>query len=506
MHTRSLIVVAVALNLLAAPASAAADQTPDVLRALGRLHPMLVHLPIGLILGAVFFEAVRLVRRRPEPSATAVSCLALGVAGAAAAIGAGLLYADQEPHGASGAMMLEWHRWLAIVSGVLALAALLAAPLVRSKSAVAARLFPWCLFLSAGTLAIAGHLGGSMVYGPDYLVEVLVPRSAAGGQESEAPRDRVAPAGAALTVSFARDVEPIFAAHCIQCHGPDKQKAGLRLDSYHVFDGPEDAWAVSPSDPEHSELFFRVSRPISDPERMPPEGPTLTPAQVESIRAWISEGAYLDAKTGASSGSSRGSSRGPSPALSSALTAQEEAESRAGVRSEAAVASEPAQEATGLTMAEAGAVRALRELGVRVEPIAAGEEWLDVNFRVAATPATDESLALLVPLASRVRTMTLAGSAVTDAGIAALPELPELRRLDLSSTRVGDEAARRIARLSSLATIVLVGTRVSDEGLNALAKSTSLRAIYLWQSQVTGHEAERVMRDRPELKVELGAF
>ena len=34
----------------------------------------------------------------------------------------------------------------------------------------------------------------------------------------------------AKPVDFDRDVKPIFAKHCVSCHGPEKQKSGLRLD------------------------------------------------------------------------------------------------------------------------------------------------------------------------------------------------------------------------------------------------------------------------------------
>ena len=73
-------------------------------------------------------------------------------------------------------------------------------------------------------------------------------------------------------VSFARDVRPILAERCVQCHGPDPaaRKADLRLDR------PE-RWsadlggraAIVPGEPESSELLARV-RGTGDRERMPP--------------------------------------------------------------------------------------------------------------------------------------------------------------------------------------------------------------------------------------------
>ena len=38
------------------------------------------------------------------------------------------------------------------------------------------------------------------------------------------------PPAAARPIDFDRDVRPLFVQHCYACHGPDKQKGGLRLD------------------------------------------------------------------------------------------------------------------------------------------------------------------------------------------------------------------------------------------------------------------------------------
>jgi hypothetical protein len=96
----------------------------------------------------------------------------------------------------------------------------------------------------------------------------------------------------ASTVDFARDVQPILASKCIRCHGPETHEAGLRLDDR------EFAWrelesgnhAIVPTDPESSELLRRVT--ADESERMPPEEPPLSPAQVATLQRWIADGAH----------------------------------------------------------------------------------------------------------------------------------------------------------------------------------------------------------------------
>jgi hypothetical protein len=93
-------------------------------------------------------------------------------------------------------------------------------------------------------------------------------------------------------ISYAADIQPLLAKHCLLCHGPDTAEAGLRLDSaegaYAELDSGERA--AVPGDVEASELFRRVQ---SDDEslRMPPDADPLSPQEIDQLRRWIEAGA-----------------------------------------------------------------------------------------------------------------------------------------------------------------------------------------------------------------------
>src|SRR5689334_15797074 len=101
-----------------------------------------------------------------------------------------------------------------------------------------------------------------------------------------------APQSPPHAVDFARDVQPIFEASCVSCHGPKKRKAGLRLDSLEaVLEGSPGGRVVLPGDSKGSELWSRLTDP--DPqERMPQKKPPLQAAEIDTIRRWIDEGAH----------------------------------------------------------------------------------------------------------------------------------------------------------------------------------------------------------------------
>jgi hypothetical protein len=102
-------------------------------------------------------------------------------------------------------------------------------------------------------------------------------------------------AGAATTVDFQRDVRPILAANCLQCHGPDNatRQAGLRLDTREgIFGNRPSGAPVTPGKPEASRVFQRISA-AKPALRMPPPQAhkELTAAQIATVRAWIEQGA-----------------------------------------------------------------------------------------------------------------------------------------------------------------------------------------------------------------------
>jgi mono/diheme cytochrome c family protein len=105
------------------------------------------------------------------------------------------------------------------------------------------------------------------------------------------------------SVDFARDVQPIFARHCYECHGPKHQEGGLRLDLRARALAGGDAGKVIAADSASSALIKRVTSSDRD-ERMPPEGERLTPDQIATLRRWIDGGAnWPDAAAGEVPGS-----------------------------------------------------------------------------------------------------------------------------------------------------------------------------------------------------------
>src|SRR5436190_10792941 len=102
---------------------------------------------------------------------------------------------------------------------------------------------------------------------------------------------------------FSRDVRPLLEQHCLKCHGPEKQKGGLRFDTREgAFQTAESGEkAILPGHAAESRLIKLVLSKDTE-ERMPSKGEPLSPAQIELLKHWIDAGAAWPETLAASTG------------------------------------------------------------------------------------------------------------------------------------------------------------------------------------------------------------
>lgn len=100
-------------------------------------------------------------------------------------------------------------------------------------------------------------------------------------------------------VDFVRDIQPIFKASCLKCHGPEKPKGQFRLDSRPLaLKGGVAGKAILPGNAKDS-LLVKLLLDKDDENRMPQKAPALPAAKIDLIRAWIDQGAaWPDAAAG----------------------------------------------------------------------------------------------------------------------------------------------------------------------------------------------------------------
>lgn len=119
----------------------------------------------------------------------------------------------------------------------------------------------------------------------------------AAGQASTADTTKLPAPSTQQGVTYNSHIKPIFEQSCVRCHGPERQKASLRLDNLgDVLRGGEDGKVIQPGKSAESRLVHRVAHLGEKDKFMPPPEnkagiPPLTKEQISLIRAWIDQGA-----------------------------------------------------------------------------------------------------------------------------------------------------------------------------------------------------------------------
>ncbi len=124
-----------------------------------------------------------------------------------------------------------------------------------------------------------------------FSLSVLV--AAAAVQAADVDVSKLPPASIKTGLTYAKDIKPIFEKTCFKCHGSEKQKGKLRLDSLGAaLKGGEDGPDIVASNSAKSKLVHAVAR-LNEDEAMPPadKGKPLSKDEVGLIRAWIDQGA-----------------------------------------------------------------------------------------------------------------------------------------------------------------------------------------------------------------------
>ena len=182
---------------------------------------------------------------------------------------------------------LFWHKWLG--TALVPMAIVLQAVLQRGSI----RAYRIWLGLTMVLLAVAGHFGGILVRGEDYLFP-KARRYVAG--DAKFPDNFAGTPVKSGRTAFVSIVQPVFNEYCIACHGAEKAKAKLRLDTFeHLFKGGESGPAVHPGSAVQSLLIKRLRLPADDDEHMPPSGKKQPGAhEIALLEWWINVGAPLD--------------------------------------------------------------------------------------------------------------------------------------------------------------------------------------------------------------------
>ena len=446
----------------------------------GRMHPLVVHLPIGILLLAVLLHV--LSRRKRFQSFTAVLPVvyALGLVSAALACLSGFVL---RWHGSYEEPLMSRHLYAGVA--VLVFSLLNAVLQWQHRFSEVWRLRTGLLLIPA--VVLAGHWGGSLTPGEDYL---------SGAFQSEKETRPALPAIANINEAMVYEdmVAPLLAKRCYNCHGDKKQKGDLRLNDFSLLlKGGEHGEAIKPGEPSASLMMTRLQLPRDHEEHMPPrQQPQLTADEIVLIHWWIANGASTTARV-----KEWQQSENDKAMLQAFATGQHRVTAMTGV----ALRLPPQDEAP----ADEKLIAQLRKDGVVVLPVGAGKPWLSVTINDVQTNL-DTAFNRMRGIAKNIVWLNVSGMGIKDSMLLPVKNMSNLTRLNISGTRISDNGLAHLKGLSQLAYLNLYKTGISSKGLQALGDMPMLRQLFVYQTAVQPAEISSLQNQWPKCSIDTGNY
>lgn len=462
---------------------------------LGRFHPVVLHLPIGILLLVAMIEAADWLLPDGLPVDTSI-LLFIGSASCYAALSLGTLLMWGEAVSGSA---VDAHFYWGIGTAVAAWLCLALRLRPDCMQQPQSRLhYRAALFATCGILTFASHLGGSLTHGETYLTEYNPLRSHTAEQAAreQAKANLLLPPEQRQV--YAHLIAPLFALRCNSCHESRNFKGQLVMDTW---DGLQRGGASGPlfvpGAPADSLLLDRIHLPLADEEHMPPSSdPQLTDEESRLLHWWIESGATNTATVAALQPAPEllDDLRAVTTTLLSKIDAQP-ADASHGEQAElAAVAEARAPFAEALADAQTAFPGSLEYASARSNHLIA---------RSLYTPVTDQHLANLAPVAALVHELKIPNAPLTAASIPALQRLTELRSADFSRSTLTD--AHLAALPPVLEVLNLFGTPITDQSIPALSALSSLKRLFLSYTHTTEDGIRQLRAALPACQIHAGA-
>jgi len=439
---------------------------------IGKFHPLAVHLPIGilmlfLVLGFIIprkqlqesYQIIRVVLLVSALSAT-FSCIS------------GLVLADS---GNYDLRLTANHRTLGI-----ALALLNWIVFIELKKLLHSSL--WIFYSTLFTILLitifAGHLGGSLTHGSDFLSP---PKPVEWFRPSSETDEKVS-----LNSTAFEAASVIFEGKCYSCHGQTKQKGDLRLDTRDGLLAGGDEGSLFAENESGSLLLKRIMLPLDDDDHMPPkEKKQLTAKEISFLNWWINNGADFD-KTLAE--------------LNLPDSLQLMFSKKESIPVDRLIPETEVEEADPIVLEK------LKSFNVLVSPIGENSNYLSVSFMNVLPENGTKAMEELKNLNQQVIRLNLDYQNLDTLGWRKVGFLTNLRKLSAKNSNMDDEKLAYLKNLNSLVSLNLTGTNVSSSGLESSLSLPNLESIYLYQTNIDADGFKSLINKFPKVKIDSGNY
>lgn len=449
-----------------------------LLELIGRIHPLVLHFPIVLIIIFTLFAILGSILSPFRHALIFRVILAMACLMTFVAILAGyLLYATEDYSG----QLVKNHLWGGILTGIGISITTSAYFFWENGSEKTNMLFWAALLFTNAALGYTSHLGGSLTHGQDYLSQPLASLFPGSSPVEIKPVEEM--------LLYEDVIATIMESKCASCHNENKTKGDLLLNSHdHMLKAGESGNpAVLPGDVEKSELMVRILLPESDEDRMPPEGkPSLTEDEINLITYWIESGAPQELQ----------------------LSEIEDVNFRNNI-DKLLPAIRKTQQRLALEKEAFEEMRVdLEKIATKINVQIVRDEDTDgyyfgVKMKFPPSPISSKELLEITPFASHFSRISLASTNISDDELYYLGQMENLNRLILQKTAINGSGLPYLQQLPRLEVLNLSYTPLEDGHALHLLNFPHLKKVYLFGTPVKKEVIAAIQQHKPDLQVIL---
>ena len=480
-----------------------------MLEFIGHLHPVIVHLPIGILLLGVFMMAYEHYSGVDFKTPISFAFLVGSISAVLACI-AGWILSNS---GEYDTVLVQKHQWTGIATATLGLLAYL----LKQYRKILAILLTLLIF-------ITGHYGGTLTHGENYLFNSNEKANTISSDTligaSKIITQTISNGSDSLTIEthnvYKEQIAPLLKLRCYNCHAALKQKNGLRLDAEaYIKKGGKNGKIFFAGNTFKSPLYTSLLLPLDDEKHMPPKGKhQLSQNEILIIERWIKSGASFEdiidtisnnelVKNVVSRNTIADKNIIDNPEkVNSEITETEkkEIENNNSIKSSVKITNLPNPAAISPAIIEG-----FKQENIILTNITEGSNFVMANF-VNVVPFNKASLQTLKNINTQLVTLKLTNLAIDDNDLKIVADLKNIKKLNLENSLITDDGMAYIKQLSQLEQLNLYGTNISDEGLIQLTSLKNLSQIYLWKTKVTKGGIEQFKKIHPKVTIEIGDF
>jgi len=439
---------------------------------IGRLHPILVHLPIGIFIVVLLLSVFSMSKKYSFLSGSVRLILAAGLIFSILSLITGYILSLE---GSNAENDVELHKWTAIGMTIIYTAYYFFSPILTQYN-FANLIALLIMFIS---LVMTGHQGGSLTHGEDFLFS-----------EFNSNEEMTSKQPLITDIAKANVYKDIVAytlqSKCVECHGANKQKGKLRLDEVQWIEkGGKSGSTLVKGDPDNSEMIKRILLDDNDEHHMPPKkNSQLNESEKNILAWWVKSGASFDATV-------------------ETLTLNENIQKDLEIfKQSLGNKNKELRTRTTVAPADEKILHSLRSAGWVISPISLGDNHLRISgfnlessidsalsllsgirdqvieLRLGKTGLTDESLKQISSLIN-IEKLWLNNNNITDAGISSIKALKHLEYLNVSYTRITVNGLKQMISIPNLKSIYASGTTINNAELNSLKSPNANQKIYL---------------------------